>query len=162
MYLYCLRYPDELKHQISTCCARRKKLEKQKKLVHALAENVLLPCYSAWQSFLRVIEVLLSWFTSCPSHIWNPGFRLISCFQRYRASPNNRTRDPGIKKTGIFIMGSSGCSLPQSETSPTCVKCITQEDSKETMAIPSSKRMRSTCAQIPFKCKHLIIEGTSR
>lgn len=59
MYLYCLRYPDELKHQISTCCARRKKLEKQKKLVHALAENVLLPCYSAWQSFLRVIEVLL-------------------------------------------------------------------------------------------------------
>lgn len=149
MYLYCLRYPDELKHQISTCC-QEKKLEKQKKLVHALAENVLLPCYSAWQSFLRVTEVLLSWFTSCPSHIWNPGFRLISCFHRYRASPDNRTRDPGIKKTGIFLMGSSGCSLPQSETSPTCVKCITQEDSKEMMAIPSSKRMRSTCAQIPW------------
>lgn len=38
--------------------------------------------YSILQSFLSVIEVLLFWSISCPSHIWNPGLRFISCFQK--------------------------------------------------------------------------------
>lgn len=53
--------------------------------------------YSTWQSFLRVMEILLVWVSSSPSHFWIPGVRLISCFQWYRASPDMKIRDPGVR-----------------------------------------------------------------
>lgn len=98
---------------------------------------------SVWHSFLRVTEVLLFCSISFPSHVWNPGFRLISCFHWYRASPHINTSDPGVRSTGIFG------STRRASSASTKLKCITHGDSKETIAMPSSKRIRSTCAPIP-------------
>lgn len=89
------------------------------------------------------MEILRFWSISSPSHTWNPiCFLLISCFQLYLASPDMRMRDPGLNKTST-ASSPSPCSAGLNR--------ITQGDSRETIAIPSSKRSRSTCAQIPCK-----------
>lgn len=113
------------------------KRERERYIVH-------VSNYSVWHSRLRVTEVLLFCSISFPSHVWNPGFRLISCFHRYRASPHINTSDPGVRSTGIFVEVST-----RRVSASTKLKCITEGDSKETIAMPSSKRIRSTCAPIP-------------
>nr|GEW16264.1 hypothetical protein [Tanacetum cinerariifolium] len=55
---------------------------------------------------------------------------------RYRASPDIKSKDHGVKYTGILA---SACFLLVA----TRLKCITQDDSKETRAIPSSNSINS-------------------
>lgn len=111
------------------------------------------------QSFLSVMEVLRCWLISIPSHTWNPVFRFISCFQRYRASPDITTRDPGVKSTGTL-------TEPESVPSTlTRVKCITHEDWREIMAMASSNFIRSTWARIPwvgYKEEILLVKNWKR
>lgn len=108
--------------------------------------------YSVWHSLLRVREVLLFCWISLPCQIWYPGLRFIWCFHRYRASPHIRIKDPGVRSTGIF----AGLSFFMSSSASTEVKCIMHDDSREIIAIPSSKRIRSTCARIPYTLKGCI------
>lgn len=104
--------------------------------------------YLVGQSRLRVTDILLFWLISCPSHVWKPGLRFISCFHIYRASPHINTTEPGVRSTGIFASFLTFSRWLISASAG--LKCMTHDDSKEIIAIPSSKRIRSTCAQIPY------------
>ncbi|GJW18709.1 nuclear pore complex protein NUP96-like protein [Tanacetum coccineum] len=114
----------------------------------------LMLLHATEESDFRILKIMFCAFASTyyplDHHmIWHQravleaiGLRLNSCFHRYRVSPDIKSKDPSVKFTEI--LASAYFSLVA-----TLLKCKTQDDSKETRAIPSSNRIKSTCAQIP-------------